>query len=292
MLVTKPKLFIINYADDRFRIQQKWNTRTAKVVCAPDNVIEYGPSDISEEFISAHKSLWESKRGGGYWIWKAYIILDQLQKMEIGDVLFYSDSGLLFLGSLRPLFKYFDMLEQPILGFELPLLEKQWSKKYLCNTIGVDEKNWEGNQIAATYFLVKKTEESLAFFYEYAELLKDPKNVNDELTDVENDSSFIEHRHDQSVFSLLFKHRGYKPIRDISDYGIFPEFFFGDERMVALPYSSEVKHRNILLSYKTNSMVPYFRKYLKRLFYKKCWRKKYDKKYDSRGISYLIDPKG
>ena len=47
-----------------------------------------------EEFWLKHKNFIEKhKRGYGYWLWKPYIIMQQLENMGEGDVLFYADAG-------------------------------------------------------------------------------------------------------------------------------------------------------------------------------------------------------
>ena len=46
------------------------------------------------EFINKHAEfINNNRRGFGYWIWKPYLIMKQIDKMEDGDVLFYSDCG-------------------------------------------------------------------------------------------------------------------------------------------------------------------------------------------------------
>ena len=39
------------------------------------------------------KKVFESVKGGGYWIWKPYIIHKHLSKLNDGDILIYADSG-------------------------------------------------------------------------------------------------------------------------------------------------------------------------------------------------------
>lgn len=47
-----------------------------------------------EYFLNKHGNfINNNRRGFGYWIWKPYIIEQQMNKMEDGDVLFYIDVG-------------------------------------------------------------------------------------------------------------------------------------------------------------------------------------------------------
>lgn len=45
--------------------------------------------DSNEDF----KFVFNSRRGGGYYIWKPYVICKTLQKLDHGDILVYLDSG-------------------------------------------------------------------------------------------------------------------------------------------------------------------------------------------------------
>ena len=39
------------------------------------------------------KETYSSPRGGGYWIWKPFVILKTLKSMQEGDILLYADAG-------------------------------------------------------------------------------------------------------------------------------------------------------------------------------------------------------
>jgi len=61
------------------------------------------------------------------------------------------------------------------------------------------------NQIMASAFLLKKCDRVMNFVREWLEICQEYKFINDEVSDSDNFQEFIEHRHDQSVFSLLAK---------------------------------------------------------------------------------------
>ncbi len=110
------------------------------------------------------------------------------------------------------------------MGFELPLIEKQWTKKELFLNMGCDKKEYfESNQIMASYILIKKSDFSVKFFQEYLEYGCNEINISDKYDkSIQQDKIFIDHRHDQSIFSLLYKKYKLKPFKDATQIGKYP----------------------------------------------------------------------
>jgi hypothetical protein len=48
---------------------------------------------LSESFTKRFADLLTLKRGGGYYCWKAEILLQQLDMADEGDIIIYSDAG-------------------------------------------------------------------------------------------------------------------------------------------------------------------------------------------------------
>ena len=65
-----------------------------------DKVISYSDKDIDADFRHKNQKLLRVKRGGGYWIWKPYIIKKALADLNTGDFLFYMDSDHFFVNSI------------------------------------------------------------------------------------------------------------------------------------------------------------------------------------------------
>lgn len=222
------KVTYINYADKKFRKQQKIALLSARYLGRFDNVIGFSPKDIDADFYNKHQNILSKKRGAGYWLWKPYFICRVLSQLSDGDYLFYSDSGICFLKSIKSLIKELDIYNQDIMGFELPLIEEQWTKKELFINMNCDhEKYTKSNQLHASFILIKKTEKSIPFFQEFLNLTSQEKNVCDILDQNIQSGLFIDHRHDQSIFSLLYKKHNLKPFKDPSQLGKHPLGYAG-----------------------------------------------------------------
>lgn len=284
-----PRITVLNYATPEFALQQKWNRITARIFGGADRIICRTAEDLDPAFVQHNSTILSESRGAGYWLWKPYFILKQLKEMEEHDILFYSDSGVCFVKNIRLLLPFFELLNQPVLGFELPLIEKQWTKKHLLSSLDIsDQSIFEVNQLCATYICIKKSALSIQFFEDFLKHCLAPENLTDMVCAEPNDPIFIDHRHDQSVFSLLYKKYGFKTLRDISDYGLFPEYFFSDKKIVPLPLSSSIYTPHILIANKCHKPYQYIKEYLRRRYLKRFRRKVYDRRFDPMGISYLL----
>jgi hypothetical protein len=224
----------INYADFSFQSQQKFSLISAKYIGGFDKVIGYGIDDVDEGFSSKHKNILSQVRGGGYWLWKPYLIRKSLLQVTVGDYLFYSDSGAFFMKPVKSLLAELENSKQDIMAFELPLIEKQWSKKELfINMKCKDERYFKSNQISASFILIKKTKKSIAFVEDFLAYASNEINITDVYDEnVEQNSDFIEHRHDQSIFSLLYKRYDYRPFKDPTQHGKYPKNYSGSDESV------------------------------------------------------------
>lgn len=81
----------ITYGDDNFKESLSRLKRQAKDLGIFEKVIAYTPNDLPLYIKSS--PLFAYKKGGGYWIWKPYIIYHTLQECKIGDVVYYADAG-------------------------------------------------------------------------------------------------------------------------------------------------------------------------------------------------------
>jgi len=218
------KKVFINYADKVFEKQQKFALKAARFRGKFDAIYGFTRQDIDEIFYIQHKYILNQKRGGGYWLWKPYFINKSLSTLNNGDYLFYSDAGAFFLKKVDILIDELNKYDQDIMGFELPLIEEQWTKKELFIRMNCEESFYfESNQILASFMLIKKTNFSEKFFNEFLKISCDEINITDKfLENVKQNDDFICHRWDQSIFSLLYKKYNLKPFKDPSQFGELP----------------------------------------------------------------------
>jgi len=153
-------------------------------------------------------------RGFGYWLWKP-LLIQQLLATEIkeNEVLIYSDSGTelnLNIVSSSRLQKFVaETQEQPILAFSTHEPEFKFTKKK-CLEILVNVSDTETFQVEATTIVVRNCLESRTFINNWVSIASSDNLsfIDDSLGD--ENPGFVDHRHDQSIFSILYKNSEFK----------------------------------------------------------------------------------
>ena len=147
--------------------------------------------------------------------------------MPDGDILLYTDVGctLNYKGAAR----FFDYVaiarEQNILGFQSKFIdsktgkcvmhtlpEREWTKGDILDFFNVRHRPdiTETGQIGATIILAKKCSSTYDFFAKFKSIFLTHFNLCDDSPSISpNMPGFKENRHDQSIFSILYKIAGY-----------------------------------------------------------------------------------
>ena len=190
----------------------------AKSFALFDSIIGYTDADLKNdtEFWRLHGSFIENNgRGYGYWLWKSYLNYKTINEIKEGDIVVYADAGCeLRLQHIHRMQEYICLAreeEHGIVSFCLNgFSEKHWTKRDVFHHLECDEFLEDNYQIVATAFIYMKcsnTEKIMKLWYETC-CSNDYALLTDSPSILQNDGTFIENRHDQSIFSLLLKKYG------------------------------------------------------------------------------------
>lgn len=239
-------IIAINYADNGFKKAQKLNSKTARKWGA-DKVIEYGPEDIDEIFREKNKEILDAKRGNGYYLWKPYFLNKAYKELGENDYLIYTDSGAIYVNKIQYLIDCMNRQNVDIMVFSLPhdMLERKYTKRDAFILMECDSLEFaDTTQTIGGYVVLKKSKFVEEFLKEDLTYAQDARIITDSpnVMGKENYPGWIDHRHDQSVFSLMTKKYHLKRFRDPSQYGIIGKF--QDEILNISEYPQIVKsHR-------------------------------------------------
>lgn len=203
---------LVNYATSRFSALRNLNSAAAIRVGGFDKVLEYSPRDLDPAFRERNAHILKHARGGGYWIWKPYIIDRALKTLHEDDFLFYADAGSFFIESVAPLIETMRRTSQDVVAFSLKRQkERMWTKNdtfVLMDCHGA--RYTDTHQVEASFSLWRKTPFTLALAAEWLHYAQDERIVTDAPNRCggRNFPEFREHRHDQSIWSLLCKKHG------------------------------------------------------------------------------------
>lgn len=202
-------IHLITYGDIKWLRAKRRLVREAKTTGWFDTITAYGPEDLDDEFKTKFANILNQSRGGGYWIWKTFIIKKRLAEIDDGDILIYLDSGC----SINPegngrFDEYMDMLNNTdSISFQITLPEKHWTTREIFNhfNISTDSEICNTGQYQGGIRLMKKTQNTINITnLEWQTLHNNPLLFTDHYSSCQ-ESYFRENRHDQSIYSVIMK---------------------------------------------------------------------------------------
>jgi hypothetical protein len=191
-----------------------------------DVLHSFGQHDIDVEFYSKHINILSKPRGAGYWLWKPYFIHKVLCSIADGDIVFYVDAGNVFLQD--PSFLY-NKFNKDIILFDNR--DGMSNGKAAQNFISCKRDTFvlmdcdsaeyiNGVHLNASYQIYKKSNASVSFVKTYLDycvneqIITDAPNLHGD-----NYPGYYDHRHDQSILSLLAIKNNIEPLIDPSEWG-------------------------------------------------------------------------
>lgn len=221
-VITNVNVTLINFANNSFRKSQKKNSLTGNLVGNFDKVLSFQEKDIDRSFYEKNKLILKQSRGAGYWLWKPYFILKVLDTLKDGDFLFYCDSGSYFVNPIDDFIKFGLNTKQDVIPCELNHIEKRWTKRDAFILMDCDSNIYfDTKQRLASFILIRKSQLAVNFVKDWLNYAQDERIITDAENQcgLDNYPEFSEHRHDQSIFSLLTKKYSFNAYRDISQFG-------------------------------------------------------------------------
>lgn len=220
----KPIIHFITYGDDKYKNSKDRLTTEASDFGEFKTIKAYGPEFFSPAAMEPYKHIFSQPRGGGYWIWRPFIILDKLKDMNDGEFLIYLDAGCeLNPKGKKRFYEYIDLLQNSkygIMSFVTPFRELNFttSRIFQYLNIPVDSHFGMSGQACGGILVMKKNEHLMKIINLMIKSLEDDALMwSDHYNTTGNHFGFIDNRHDQSISSLLRKIHGSVMIRDESD---------------------------------------------------------------------------
>jgi hypothetical protein len=207
----KRKIYFLSFADRRLRKSLKRIKWQAKEIAVFDKIYCWDERNLDRIFWEKWGNFCKTNRGFGFYIFKPQMSLQVLEEMRDGNILLFCDAGChIHKCGKRRLLQYCDILDQSesgILAFGQNEIEKIWTKGDLFDYFDVRSNLdiTESTQHCGGIFLIKKCDKSVEFVKKWLTVYDDVHLVDDSPSVSPNFEGFREHRHDQSVFSILCK---------------------------------------------------------------------------------------
>jgi hypothetical protein len=160
-------------------------------------------------------------KGDGWCLWKPYVILESLKKIENGEILIYMDSTDTFSSGFKEfIIEHFNSNEF-LLSQMGDNKNSVYTKRDTFHYMGCDSiEYWETPQLEAGIIGVRKNENTIRFMEEYLKYCQDERIIKDSpnICGKDNLGNYIGHRYDQSVLTNLKVKYSIKPCTDIRYY--------------------------------------------------------------------------
>ena len=185
-----------------------------------DEIKIYNENDLPDYIKSNIKTNIEKygPRGYGYWCWKPYMILNELKQLNDNDILIHLDAHCFLENIENKLDEYFELLqtmEKPLLtGYCWIANDLMYTTKNLIAYVE-EQLNYKftyeelkEKQAESGILFMRKNKFIMNFISLWDKLLNDGiEYISDNYNAKElNYPDFIDHRHDQSLLSLLCKY--------------------------------------------------------------------------------------
>ncbi len=235
----KKRTIMLCYANYRYYLAQQRLLASARQFNDFDEYYAFAPWDVDSDFRKTHAKIFENSRGDGYRLWKPYFINQMLDNMAEGEILFYIDSDAYFIDSCKPLIELCRQEQTPIISFSCLSKERIWTKRDCFIALDCDSPEYSDSvQTISGYSLWRKSSLTVQLAKDWLYYMQNYHLVSDSPSDMPNHPGFIEHRHDQSVFSLLCKKYAITPYRDPCQHGNQPM----DEPILKNPLYPQILH--------------------------------------------------
>lgn len=215
------KKYIISYSSEGYYAsQRRFNKSLDK---REFQLISYSDKWLKKtDFYLNNRFILDQKRGGGYWLWKPYIILKTFEKINNGDFVIYCDSDAVAINSFDILFQLCEKNNGVMIFDNSTNDNKTWTKRDCFILMNADTPEFHNaGQAMGGFQVFKKNDLSIAFVQDWLRYSCDYRILTDSENELgePNFPEFKEHRHDQSVLSILSIKYGLTLFRDPSQYG-------------------------------------------------------------------------
>lgn len=151
-------------------------------------------------------------RGFGYWIWKPFIINNKLNTIPEGDVVMYCDLGCELLVKEKNILQKLLCSDEHDITLSIPGMnplcmpyERDWCKAFTARRLEASDEHLESWQYQGSCIIFKNNTKTQQFVSKWLNVCEEYKPIDDHHYDMKSCDTFREHRHDQSVLSLLLK---------------------------------------------------------------------------------------
>ena len=218
------KIHLVSYFDEHYARRREPFIASALASSFFDYIHVFSNIDIDPVFYQQVYEPVRNHRGGGYWIWKPYFVKKVFDTIPPGDILIYCDIGCTFNTKGKARFEeYIAMLttEHNTVDFGLVFKEYQYTKQEVFDHFSSSKEVINSEQLVGGILLLKKCSDTAILIDQWYDTAFNHSFLFTDEKIVPQRQELIDHRHDQSIFSVIRKTHG---ANILSDETYFEDF--------------------------------------------------------------------
>jgi len=211
-------LYFLVYNDNTHNNHIDRLLESVKIYGKEFEIIIFNKSDIDKDFIVKNENILNCSRGGGYWLWKPYIINETLKKIKEYDIIFYVDSKYFFTEEFTNLYSDYMKVNDLLIWKNKPnenvWYMKNWCKMDVILKYNMYDKifNKNAEDCWAGALIIKKNTNTIKYIQEWLDMCCIYEDITDSPSKIQNSNIFNEHRHDQSLLSIVLHKNNIKTL--------------------------------------------------------------------------------
>lgn len=203
-------IYAMACGDGRYIAPAKFQLETAITNGKVDRTFFFDINEMDPEFAEKNKEILQAggTRRKMCYLWKPYFIQKALSSINDGDWLIYMDGGnFYYRNSVRDTIYFMEKHNLDMAGSRTgEYKESDWTKRDVFVALDLDREPYiSQKQCRAGFLILKKNQKTVRLIDEWLQYCQNYNLITDcpNIYGKDNYEGFCEHRHDQSILSLL-----------------------------------------------------------------------------------------
>jgi hypothetical protein len=197
-----PDLYFATFAQASWAGPLNRIRREAEAMGVFKDVFVFTEADLDPWYLKKHQRfMHENRRGFGFYLWKPQVVVQALERMPLGAVLVYADAGCVLNKEGIPRLREYAQMVQAhpsgVLGFNITYPMEDWTRPDVVAHYKMTPEERRSPQHAGGIHITHNVPEAKAFMTHWRDECEHYHLICDH-------PSFPNHRHDQSIYSILF----------------------------------------------------------------------------------------
>ena len=215
------KIHLVSYGDQNYTGSKIKLKEEAEKFNKFESITMNDPSTLDGDFRNKFQPILNQRFGGGFWIWKIQVIKQKLHQIPDDDFLIYLDAGCIFNIEAEQKFnEYIEIVQKSeygILSFQMTFPEREWTTRQVFEHLKVEQNDPVAlsGQLVGGIIVMRKCEHVLKIVEQILEVYtQNPLLITNTYNSINQYPYFKDHRHDQSISSIIRKNLGTEILPD------------------------------------------------------------------------------